>query len=119
LASGDQAALAEFISYVQRAFPNRILNLALFGSKARGDADAESDIDLLVLVNTDDTELRSALWRVASDISLQYNVVLSLRVLPQSRWSEMQRMHLPLYRAIMADGIPLPLTTPLAMSTSH
>jgi predicted nucleotidyltransferase len=107
LMSNDQAAIMDYVARIRGRFPNRVLAVALFGSKARGDADAESDIDLLVLVDTEDREFRSELWRIASDVSLDYNVVLSARVFGQDRWAEARRMRLPLYRAIVADGVPL------------
>ena len=108
LTTNERAAITAYVAHIRSRFPGRILSITLFGSKARGDADAESDIDLLVLVDTEDHEFRSELWRIASDISLEYNVVLSVRVFAQARWSEAERMRLPLYRAIVADGIPLP-----------
>ncbi|MFP3897300.1 MAG: nucleotidyltransferase domain-containing protein, partial [Anaerolineales bacterium] len=116
----DRAALAEYIAAIQDRFPERILDVILFGSKARGDADAESDIDLLVVVdvqNIEDrgfSEVRSELWRIASEVSLRHDVVISSRVFDQGRWAKAKRMRLPLYRAIVADGISL-LPEPLAM----
>ena len=109
LSTDEQAALAEFIAQAQDQFPRRILSITLFGSKARGDADAESDVDLLLLVDEESKTLRSELWRIASDLSLEHNVVLSVRVYAQTRWAASRRMRLPLYRAIVADGIPLPI----------
>jgi predicted nucleotidyltransferase len=76
-------------------------------SKARGNSDAESDLDLLVLLDAGAEQLRTRLWQIASDVSLDYNVVLSVRVFDQVRWGELQQLRLPLYRSIMADGIPL------------
>jgi len=105
----ERAALAEYQSSLLARFPQRIRRITLFGSKARGDDDAESDIDLLVLVDVEDNDLRRELWRIASDVSLEHNVVLSARVFAQSRWAETQRTLLPLYRAVMTDGIPLPV----------
>ena len=107
LTSNEQTAIAEFATQIRELFPERILSVTLFGSKARGDSDAESDIDLLVLVNAESKEFRSELWRVASDVSLEHNVVLSVRVYAQARWTEIQRIRLPLYRAVAVDGIPL------------
>jgi len=107
LAPNEQAAVMEYVAHIRHRFPDRVLSVTLFGSKARGDADTESDIDLLVLVDADNSEFRSELWRIASDISLEYNVVLSARVFAQARWAETRRIRLPLYRAIVADGVPL------------
>jgi hypothetical protein len=59
------------------------------------------------LCSNQPTRLRSQLWRIASDVSLEYNVLLSPRVFGQARWEEVRRMRLPLYWAIVADAIPL------------
>jgi len=107
LTANDRAAVMEYVARIRNRFPNRVLSVVLFGSKARGDADAESDIDLLVLVDAENNESRSELWCIASDVSLEYNVVLSPRVFGQARWAETRRIRLPLYRAIVADSVPL------------
>jgi len=107
LTPNDRAAVMEYVTRIRSRFPDRILAVVLFGSKARGDADPESDIDLFVLIDAESNEFRSELWRIASDVSLEYNVVLSPRVFGQARWAETRRIRLPLYRAIVADGVPL------------
>jgi predicted nucleotidyltransferase len=107
LTPNEQAAVTKYVAGIRERFPEDDLSVTLFGSKARGDAGAESDIDLLVLVNEESREIRSELWRVASDVSLEYNVVLSVRVYARSRWAETRRIRLPLYRAIVAEGIPV------------
>ena len=109
LTLNDQAAIAEYMARIHASFPARLTAVTLFGSKARGDDDAESDIDLLVLVDAEDQDLRDELWRVASDVSLQYNVVISARVFAQSRWARAKYTLLPLYRAITTEGVPLML----------
>jgi predicted nucleotidyltransferase len=107
LTSNDQAAVTEYIARIRSRFSDRILAVVLFGSKARGDTEAESDMDLLVLVDAESNEFRSELWRIASDVSLEHSVVLSPRVFGQARWAEARRMRLPLYRAIVEDGVSL------------
>ncbi len=98
----------EYVVRIRSRFPDRILTVTIFGSRARGEADAGSDTDLLVLVDAESHELRSELWRIASDVSLEHSVVLSVRVFSQARWAETQRIRLPLYRAIAAEGVPVP-----------
>ena len=107
LALNERTAVKKYIGLIRDRFPDRVISVTLFGSKARGDADAESDIDLLVLLDTRDSASRSELWRIASDISLEHNVVLSVRVFARKRWHDTRRTHPPLYRAIEADGIAL------------
>jgi predicted nucleotidyltransferase len=50
LAPNEQAAIRRYIAGIRERFPKDVLSVTLFGSKARGDANTESDIDLLVLV---------------------------------------------------------------------
>jgi predicted nucleotidyltransferase len=117
LTPNELAAVTDYVASIRDGFPDRILSVVLFGSKARGDGDAESDVDLLVLVDAEDREFRSELWRIASDVSLAHNVVISVRVFAQARWAETRRLRLPLYRAIVADGVPLTRERPAASLT--
>ena len=112
LSPNEYSAVREYVNHIHNDFPGRILAVILFGSKARGDAGEESDIDLFVLVDMEDHTLRSDLWRIASDVSLEHNVVLSVRVFAQERWAETRRIRLPLFRSIEANGILLTSETP-------
>jgi hypothetical protein len=107
LTPNERAAIAAYLAQLRQHIAVPVLAVILFGSKARGDADTEADIDLLVLLERETHELRTSLWHIAADISLDFNVVLSPRVFGRARWAEAQQMGLPLYRAIMADGIAL------------
>jgi predicted nucleotidyltransferase len=107
LTPNDRTAVTEYIEHIRGRFSDRILAVILFGSKARGDADDESDIDLLVLVDVEDNDFRSELWDIAFDVSLEYNVVVSPQVFGQEQWDETRRIRMPFYREIKADGIPL------------
>ena len=107
LATHETAAIEEYLGRLHERFPGRILSVTLFGSKARGDSDPESDVDLLLVVDVESQRFRCELWRIASDVGLEHNLVLSVRVFAEDRWAEAQRLHLPLFRAVAAEGIRL------------
>jgi len=53
LTAVEKAALDEYHTRLVPQFPKQVLRLVLFGSKARGDAKSDSDIDVLVIVRGD------------------------------------------------------------------
>jgi predicted nucleotidyltransferase len=109
LSDTEKIAVTTFVHATREQFHDRILAVALFGSKARGDDDPESDIDLIVIADSEDSEFRSALWRIASEISLEYNVIISARIYSKKRWEKTRRIGLPFSKAIINESIPLTL----------
>jgi predicted nucleotidyltransferase len=119
LTSDESEAVNQYINRIQSRFGDRIITAVLFGSKARGDADDESDIDLLLVVDSEDRALRNELWRIAFRVSLEHNLVISPSVFGQASWAETRRIRMPLYRAVEADGIPLTLIVQIEILTIH
>jgi len=102
LTKRDQQALKEFVSYLRRTLTNQIEFAALFGSKARGDSKQGSDIDVLVIMASEDRELRREILRQAARVSLKYDVILSPRVIGAARWEEMRGFSL--YENVQQDA---------------
>ncbi|VAW37401.1 hypothetical protein MNBD_CHLOROFLEXI01-1718 [hydrothermal vent metagenome] len=92
---------------------NSLVNLQLFGSKARGDFNEDSDIDLLVIIAGLKPPIRWLIYEVAADCSLQYDVLINTHVLDKQRWDEIERHQDTLWREIERDGVPLLDLTPI------
>lgn len=86
---------------------NDVKEIILFGSCARGDYDAESDIDIAILMNCDrrDSEKYSkGLSKIAADIDLREFSVVSFLCIPSSEYDERKSWY-PLYHNIEAEGV--------------
>jgi len=106
----DQQALQNLLASLQANYRDQLEKVILFGSKARGDDTPESDIDVLILLRHEDWRLRDTLRTLGARISLQYDVLLSVRVIPPHQWAELSRYQFPFYRAIQQEGITCRVT---------
>ena len=104
LAPNELQAVQQFVSQLFERYPDRIRQTTLFGSKARGDSRAWSDIDVLVIVDEQDWRFQHAISNVGSDVSLEYDVLIGPRVIGEDRWERMEQQESALYRNIAAEG---------------
>lgn len=74
-----QQILAEYRQRLEEVLAGDLDSLILYGSQARGDAEAGSDIDVLCLMKNpfDYGELVRHTAEAAAEVSLKYNVVIS------------------------------------------
>jgi len=107
LSAREREALDVFVQRLYTRYGDRVRSAVLFGSKARGDAGPESDVDLLVTLADDDPHLRSEVRRLGARVSLEYDLLLSVRAVGRSQWAELARHRFPLYQAIVSEGIDL------------
>jgi len=116
LTKREQKALTEYQHFVLQKFPQQIERLILFGSRARGDATAESDIDLLVVLHKKvkpgqdgfyPIGLTDPVWRgivgATFDFLLEYGVDISPTVMSRTEYAGRS----PLLNHIEQDGIEL------------
>ncbi|WP_207692343.1 nucleotidyltransferase domain-containing protein [Desulfonema limicola] len=83
-----------------------ISDVILFGSKARGDHDDESDIDLLLLTTEKvNKKLRNAILDALFDIELQYNVTISPLIINSNEWNQGPVSIMPIHKEVEIDGI--------------
>lgn len=103
----DRAALAEFGRRARAALGSNLVDLRLFGSKARGDAVADSDIDVAVIVRAADGSVQNQIIDIAFDIDLAFDVYLSPRVIPAAVLKDPVWRLTGFVQAVEREGVPL------------
>ena len=82
--------------------------VVLFGSVARGQADEESDVDLLiVLKDSPSHQERDLITSIILDINLEYDTNLSELIVDRQTWDTGLLSVLPIHQAIEEEGIRL------------
>lgn len=77
---GDLAIAQEFVRRLAEQVDDRLFQVTLFGSRARGDADEESDLDLFVALKWDDPrkEIDKLAFGIACDLMLESGILVSV-----------------------------------------
>ena len=79
----------------------------MYGSYARGDFHAESDIDILLtadLTQEQISEKRRAIAALSSDLSLAHDVTVSIQIVPLAQFHRYADF-LPFYQNVLREGI--------------
>jgi predicted nucleotidyltransferase len=82
-----------------------VSRVVLFGSRARGQGDRYSDIDLLVLTSCPvDSKLRRDISDRLAEINLQSDVMLSSVVVSEEDWSRGLIRYMLIHNEVEKDG---------------
>jgi len=107
LTQKENQATQAFIQSLLKNLGKQILGMTLFGSKARGDSMPDSDIDILILTQDENRNLRREISFASSDVCMDFDVLINTIVISADRWAEMTRERFSLCRNVERDGIAL------------
>lgn len=105
----EESAIDEVRDTLVKKYHNILFMLKIFGSKARGDQDQFSDIDLLAVVKGDKWQLSE---QMSGDVyqviaKYDYGMVISLIVLDDEQYRLNQKIGTSFYENLMRDSIDL------------
>jgi uncharacterized protein (UPF0332 family)/predicted nucleotidyltransferase len=101
LTDQERKGLAHFLGRLETECGDRVQRVVLFGSRARGDHDAESDVDLLVVTAEEQDKV------VVDRLTPRDDVVFFTLTLSEAKYRRYQRLQFPLYVNLRRDGIEL------------
>lgn len=105
-----ERAVSQFAKETQELYGEKLAQIILFGSCARGDADAESDIDIMVLLDmsTDEAQReRSKVTEISNRIDSEFGYDILIAPIVQSKSVFLKYKNvLPFYMNVEREGIP-------------
>lgn len=101
--------LLELAKSLLHVYGEKLKSVVLYGSVARGTQTDDSDIDVMILIDGDNDELRlydDKLNDVSTDFSLKYLKVLSIVDISYQEYENWRNIS-PFYRNVTKEGIIL------------
>ncbi|MGC9083706.1 MAG: nucleotidyltransferase domain-containing protein [Anaerolineae bacterium] len=107
LRPAERRAVARFCEELERALPGRVQRLILYGSQARGDAHPESDVDLLVVVDSRTQEVEETILDLTTRFHWEDGVYLEVLEMTPTDLEAQCALGTPFIRNVAEEGIPL------------
>jgi uncharacterized protein len=105
LTANEQRALIELRDELISKYP--ILDIRLYGSKARGEGESDSDIDVMIEIPGYDSLMVGEIDDVIYRINLNHDVFISALVFGRDELEEGPMSESPIYKVVQREGVPL------------
>ncbi|MBF7082783.1 nucleotidyltransferase domain-containing protein [Desulfallas sp. Bu1-1] len=107
LSETENRVLKGFIEYLTNLYPEQVVSIELFGSKARGNAEPDSDIDLLIIVQDRNNIDRSKIYDYVLDAELNHGINISLKIYNKDDYNKLVKMNVPFATNVQKEGVTL------------
>jgi predicted nucleotidyltransferase len=106
LTEAEKFALDNLIATLKTDWPSA--KFKLFGSKVNGTFDAESDLDLLIMLPCHVTnDIRRQIVHKVFDINLSYESNISALIVSEEEWQKAPLSLLPIHSFVEDEGVSL------------
>jgi predicted nucleotidyltransferase len=99
--------LKEMKEELQLLLGDNFSKMVLFGSRARGDWEEESDTDIALIVKDVTNQTRNSIYEKVAEIELKYDFPVSLLIVPESSFNRLKERERRIALDIEKEGIEL------------
>ncbi len=105
LTQDEQAWLDAYRKALDKKHPETVQEMLIYGSKARGQAHAESDLDVLLIVKNEAVGLKRDLRRIGYLLAATVDVLPSILAYTQEEWESRKRSGSTFRQAVERDAV--------------
>lgn len=105
----EKKILEQYVSHLKRIYGERLKKIILYGSYARGDFHAKSDIDIMILVDMTDLETRAytdSLIEMTYDFNMEHHLDIPPYTKSLKQFSKWKHID-PFYANVSKEGVTL------------
>lgn len=99
--------LKELKHGIEGQLGDRLVKMVVFGSRARGDFDAESDTDIAIIVHGLSRELKYQILDTVAEIEMKFIIALSVIVFSENEFERLKKRERRIALDIEKEGIPI------------
>ena len=103
LLKNEKDALTDLKEEISKKY--KLLWMKLIGSKARGDFDEESDIDIVIALENADWDIERDIFETCFYLGLKYDIVISPIIYSEKDINDTFTRITPFYRTVESEGI--------------
>jgi len=100
LTETEKKELKKIKQAIEKKFPGEVQRMLVFGSKARGTATEDSDLDLLMVVSTKDADVHSRMRYLVYDFDEDFSLNISAHVMTAAHFAHINKKRYSFARSI-------------------
>ena len=101
----EQTWLDEYRKALMDRQPGAVARMLVYGSKARGNAHEDSDIDVLLIVKNEAADLKRVLRRIGYRLSATSYAVPSIFAYTQEEWEQRRRIGSTFFETVEREAV--------------
>ncbi len=101
----EKPIVEEFKRRIEQKFPGELVRVVLFGSKVRGEGTAESDVDVLVVIRSEDWRRGDEIRALGYALEIEHGVVLSIQVMTLHHYETLRACRSQFFQAVEREGV--------------
>ncbi len=99
----EDPVVVYFTEQLKKKIPNSLLNVILYGSRARGDNKKYSDYDFAVILKEKNEEITEIIYDIGYGVLDDFEILASCLIWNEADWNVQQKF--PIGKNILKDGI--------------